>query len=156
MEAWQSGLTRRTRNAVGEKSPRRFKSSRLRLRHDVALRSRIQQSYGDYGVTQSAYHETKLRRDAVRLGKDTHQMIKKPLTYYVYSLKCADGYYVGCTDDLSDRIKRHRLGQVPATAKRLPISLAFYFAIPDKHNAFAFEKYLKSGSGRAFVKKHLI
>ena len=29
-EGWQSGLTRRTRNAVGEKSPRRFESSTLR------------------------------------------------------------------------------------------------------------------------------
>gem|GEM_PF-5744630 len=30
-----------------------------------------------------------------------------------------------------------------------------YFAIPDKYKSFEFEKYLKSGSGRAFIKKHL-
>ncbi len=30
MEGWQSGLTRRTRNAVGEKSPHRFESCTLR------------------------------------------------------------------------------------------------------------------------------
>ena len=76
--------------------------------------------------------------------------------YYVYSLKCKDGYYVGCTNNLKDRYLRHQKGYVPATSKRLPVSLEFYFAIPDKYKAFEFEKYLKSGSGRTFIKKHLI
>ena len=47
--------------------------------------------------------------------------------YYVYSLKCKDGHYVGCTDDLKDRLQRHKRGQVPATAKRLPVSLSFFY-----------------------------
>ena len=74
--------------------------------------------------------------------------------YYVYSLKCKDGYYVGCTDNLKDRIARHQKGYVPATSKRLPVKLTFYIAIIDKYKAFEFEKYLKSGSGRAFIQKH--
>jgi len=76
--------------------------------------------------------------------------------YYIYSLKCKDGFYVGCTVDLKDRLERHQKGQVPATINRLPVELDFYFAINDKYKAFEFEKYLKSGSGRAFLKKHLI
>ena len=72
--------------------------------------------------------------------------------YYIYSLKCKDGYYVGCADNLKDRLNRHQKGNVPATANRLPIKLDFYFAIGDKYKAFEFEKYLKSGSGRAFKK----
>ena len=76
--------------------------------------------------------------------------------YYIYSLKCQDGYYVGCTDDLKDRIERHKRGQVISTSNRLPIKLEFYFAISDKLKAFQFEKYLKSGSGRAFINKHLV
>lgn len=75
--------------------------------------------------------------------------------YYVYSLKCKDGYYVGCTDDLKNRLMRHTNGNVLATKNRLPVSLDFYVAIKDKYTAFEFEKYLKSGSGRAFTKKHL-
>ncbi len=75
--------------------------------------------------------------------------------YYIYSLQCKDGYYIGCTDNLTDRLKRHQQGQVPATASRLPIELSFYFAIEDKYKAFKLEKYLKSGSGRAFINKHL-
>jgi predicted GIY-YIG superfamily endonuclease len=76
--------------------------------------------------------------------------------HYVYSLKCKDGYYVGCTDNLRDRIDRHQKGQVSATVDRLPLTLEFYFALNDKYKAFAFEKYLKSGSGRAFIKRHLL
>lgn len=77
--------------------------------------------------------------------------------HYVYILNCCDGKpYVGCTDNLKDRIERHQKGHVPATANRLPAELDFYIAIKDKYKAFEFEKYLKSGSGRAFLKKHLI
>ncbi len=76
--------------------------------------------------------------------------------YYVYCLKCKKGYYIGCTKDLRERLKRHQKGKVPATAKRLPVELNFYFAIKDKYKAFRFEKYLKTGSGRAFLKRHLI
>lgn len=76
--------------------------------------------------------------------------------YYVYSLKCKDGYYIGCTDDLRDRIDRHQKGRVPATVNRLPLELDFYIAIKDKYRAFELERYLKSGSGRAFINKHLL
>lgn len=76
--------------------------------------------------------------------------------YYIYILKCSDDKpYTGCTTDLKERIERHKNGHVPATKNRLPINLEFYLAIPDKYKAFEFEKYLKSGSGRAFIKKHL-
>ena len=75
--------------------------------------------------------------------------------YYVYSLKCKDGYYIGCTEDLKERISRHQKGYVPATSKRLPIELEFYVAIRDRFTAFELEVYLKTGSGRAFIKKHL-
>ena len=76
--------------------------------------------------------------------------------YYVYSLKCKVGYYIGCTDDLKDRIDRHRKGYVSATKNHLPVKLEFYTAISDKYKAFKLEKYFKSGSGRAFIKRHFV
>lgn len=77
--------------------------------------------------------------------------------YYVYLLKCSDKRtYVGCTDNLKSRIDRHNKGAIPATVKRLPIELIAYFAFENKYIAYNFEKYLKSGSGRAFLNKHLI
>ncbi len=75
--------------------------------------------------------------------------------YFVYSLKCKDGYYIGCTEDIDKRLCRHQKGYVPSTASRLPVILEFYVAIGDKYKAFQFEQYLKTGSGRAFIKKHL-
>ncbi|MFA6420597.1 MAG: GIY-YIG nuclease family protein [Patescibacteria group bacterium] len=76
---------------------------------------------------------------------------------YVYILKCRNGRpYVGCTDNLRARIVRHNRGYVPATKSLLPTELTAYFAFSNKYTAFNFEKYLKSGSGRAFMKRHLI
>lgn len=49
---------------------------------------------------------------------------------------------------------RHNKGQITATRFRLPVQLISYFAFFNKYTAFKFEKYLKSGSGRAFMKKH--
>ena len=76
--------------------------------------------------------------------------------FYVYSLRCKDGFYVGCTEGIQDRIERHQKGQVPATADRLPLKLEFYLAVENKYVAYNLEKYLKSGSGRAFVKRHFV
>jgi predicted GIY-YIG superfamily endonuclease len=75
--------------------------------------------------------------------------------WYVYILKCIDGSnYTGCTNNLEDRIKRHNSGQVEATKNILPVEILNHFAFTDKYKAFNFEKYLKSGSGRAFSKRH--
>ena len=75
--------------------------------------------------------------------------------YYIYILLCKDSLpYIGCAKDLKDRINRHQKGYVPATKNRLPVKLIAYFAFSNKYTAFNFEKYLKSGSGRAFIKKH--
>ncbi len=77
--------------------------------------------------------------------------------YYVYILICKnEKLYIGCTNDLQERIKRHQYGFVPATKELRPVNLIGYFAFIDKYTAYNFEKYLKSGSGRAFLKKRLI
>ena len=77
--------------------------------------------------------------------------------WFVYILRCVDGnLYTGCTEDIIERLKRHISGFVPATKFRLPVALVTYIAFSDKYKAFEFEKYLKSGSGRAFINKHLI
>ena len=76
---------------------------------------------------------------------------------YVYILRCANGdYYKGCTSNLDERLKLHQNGKVPSTCDNLPVELVFYAAFPNKSRAFEFEKYLKSGSGRAFTNKHLL
>ncbi|HCX23985.1 MAG: hypothetical protein CMB80_24835 [Flammeovirgaceae bacterium] len=75
----------------------------------------------------------------------------------VYILKCSDDtYYVGCTSNLEERLLRHNKGYVSYTKTRLPFELIITTNFTDKYKAFAFEKYLKSGSGRAFSKRHYI
>lgn len=77
--------------------------------------------------------------------------------WFVYLLRCSDGnLYVGCTKDLTERLMRHNSGDVPATSARLPVEVVTYIAFTNKYKAFAFEKYLKSGSGRAFLNKRLV
>lgn len=75
--------------------------------------------------------------------------------YYVYLLQCKDNKpYTGCANDLKDRFSRHTAGQIPATKDQRPVKLVSYFAFSNKYSAYNFEKYLKTGSGRAFIKKH--
>ena len=77
--------------------------------------------------------------------------------HYVYILETEDlqHHYVGLTEDLRKRVEDHQQGRSPHTAKCGPWRLKTYIAFSDHAAAVAFEKYLKSGSGRAFAKKRL-
>jgi len=77
--------------------------------------------------------------------------------WHVYILECCDGtYYTGCTSNIQDRLKRHAKGENKYTSTRLPVKLIVYTTFYNKYAAYEFEKYLKSGSGRAFTKRHFI
>ena len=77
--------------------------------------------------------------------------------WYVYILKCSNGeYYKGCTNNIEDRLHRHNSGWVESTKNLLPVALIAYMAFTNQTKAYEFEKYLKSGSGRAFMLKHFV
>ena len=78
--------------------------------------------------------------------------------HYVYilqSLSEPEQYYTGLCADVQNRLAAHNAGQSAHTSKFKPWRLvsAHYFA--DRDVAAAFERYLKSGSGRAFAAKRL-
>jgi predicted GIY-YIG superfamily endonuclease len=75
--------------------------------------------------------------------------------YILRSIAFPDRYYVGVTADVSARLAKHNAGDVAHTSKYVPWQLKTYVAFSDKAQAYAFETYLKSGSGRAFAKKRL-
>lgn len=78
--------------------------------------------------------------------------------HYVYILRSQsnlDRHYVGVTADLKARLERHNAGAVSHTSKHVPWQIKTYLAFNDQAQAFAFEKYLKTASGRAFAKKRL-
>lgn len=77
--------------------------------------------------------------------------------HYVYILRSErfpTDHYVSLTDDLKSRLINHNEGGVQTTAKNRPWTLELYIAFRDRTRATNFEKYLKSGSGRAFAKRH--
>ena len=75
--------------------------------------------------------------------------------YILQSISFPDSYYTGVTDDVVKRLSKHNSGAVTHTSKYRPWKLKSFIAFDDEIKALEFEKYLKTGSGRAFAKKHL-
>lgn len=77
--------------------------------------------------------------------------------YYTYVLKSAsdEKLYIGWTNDLKSRLKKHNSGLVNSTKSRLPLILIYYEAGLEKSKAIAREKYFKTGFGRRFLKSRI-
>jgi len=74
------------------------------------------------------------------------------LTSKQYPKRC----YIGCTQNLNQRLKEHSNGGSLYTKRYAPWELQTYIVFEKKVRAEEFEKYLKSGSGFAFLKRRLI
>ncbi|MFM8683206.1 MAG: GIY-YIG nuclease family protein [Chthoniobacterales bacterium] len=77
--------------------------------------------------------------------------------HYVYILVSETNpvrHDVGSTADLDARLAAHNAGKVSHTSKYKPWRLETAVAFRDKTKATAFERYLKSGSGREFARRH--
>ena len=78
--------------------------------------------------------------------------------YYAYILRSEnfpDQTYTGSTGDLRTRLAEPNAGKSIHTNKFKPWNMMAYVALPEKLLAEEFERYLKSGSGRAFAKRAL-
>jgi len=64
--------------------------------------------------------------------------------------------YTGHTTDIEQRISEHNSHKVHYTKDKTPVSLVSFIGFIDKYKAIEFEKYLKTGSGIAFKRRHLI
>jgi putative endonuclease len=60
-------------------------------------------------------------------------------------------HYVGRATDVDERLEWHNAGPCGYTLQHRPWSMT---VSPNERGAAHFEKYLKSGSGRAFAKRH--
>ena len=77
--------------------------------------------------------------------------------HYVYLLQSKSHptqQYIGSTGDLRRRLRQHNDGTSPHTKKFCPWDVIAYFAFKAEATATSFEKYLKSGSGHSFAKRH--
>ena len=64
-------------------------------------------------------------------------------------------WYTGYTNDLKKRFSDHNKGLVQSTKTRRPFVLVYYEGCISMLDARARERYLKSGPGKAFLKKRL-
>ncbi len=78
--------------------------------------------------------------------------------WYVYILSSRkDGkFYVGSTDNLRRRLVEHQRGQCESTRLRRPLELEAYIAVKGEAIARSLEKYLKTGSGMATLRKRIL
>jgi len=79
--------------------------------------------------------------------------------HYVYLIKSVHNrsqHYVGQTADLKTRILVHNSGKSVHTARYRPWHLVCYLGFAESERAMGFERYLKSGSGKTFLKRHFL
>jgi putative endonuclease len=63
-------------------------------------------------------------------------------------------HYIGRTADVDNRLEWHNNGPCGYTRHHRPWSLVVSLEFPNESAAARFERYLKSGSGRAFATRH--
>jgi putative endonuclease len=81
-------------------------------------------------------------------------MLPKRTVYILRSASTESRPYVGLTHDVLARLADHNAGRCPHTARYRPWQLHVTIELPNEQRAVDFERYLKSGSGRAFAKRH--
>ncbi|WP_396601911.1 GIY-YIG nuclease family protein [Algibacter sp. R77976] len=76
------------------------------------------------------------------------------MIYYVYVIKSEkdNRLYKGLTQDLEKRINQHNMGENKSTKGFRPWVLIYSKVFTSRLDARDYEKYLKSGTGRDFLK----
>ena len=78
--------------------------------------------------------------------------------YFVYVLRSLkkEFIYIGYTDNLQRRLNEHNSGFVQSTKAYAPLKIAAYVAVANEEKARELEKYFKTGSGKAILKKRIL
>ena len=79
---------------------------------------------------------------------------EKRIVYVLKTASVVGRYYVGITDDVDERLDAHNNGRCLHTTKYRPWALHVAIEFSTQQVAARFERYLKTGSGRAFAKRH--
>jgi putative endonuclease len=84
------------------------------------------------------------------------QTLTKDMFYeYVLHSVADHGLYIGYSTDLKKRLSEHKQRRVCRNEIPRPWKLIYYEAYLNRADALGREKYLKSGSGRRFLKTQL-
>jgi putative endonuclease len=79
---------------------------------------------------------------------------KNRFVYILRSVSNPGRHYVGSASNIEARLGFHNAGLSPHTRKYRPWRIVVALEFPSEEQAVRLEKYLKSGSGRAFAKRH--
>ena len=81
-------------------------------------------------------------------------MLLKRFVYLIESLADPGRPYIGLMSDVRERLEAHNAGRSVHTARHKPWRFVAAIEFAEEASAIRFERYLKSGSGRAFAKRH--
>ncbi len=86
------------------------------------------------------------------------QAIPYSAMWYVYILRSMPDskLYVGSTAGLRRRLREHREGHSQSTRNRRPMALEAYIAVKEESTARHLEKYLKTGTGIATLRRRIL
>jgi putative endonuclease len=74
--------------------------------------------------------------------------------YVLRSESAPERHYIGRATDVDGRLEWHNAGPCGYTLRHRPWRVVVSIEFPTEQEAARFERYLKSGSGRAFAKRH--
>jgi predicted GIY-YIG superfamily endonuclease len=83
--------------------------------------------------------------------RDAHRFV-----YVLRSVSDPSAHYVGLTADVSRRLAEHNRGASFHTSHGGPWELLVSIEFANGESAATFEQYLKTGSRRAFAKRHFV
>src|SRR5262245_21948778 len=91
---------------------------------------------------------------SIRAPHASYARSGKTIVYILRSQADPSRHYVGITNKVLARLEWHNRGPSGYIVDHRPWVLLVSMEFPTERDAVRFEKYLKSGSGRAFTKRH--
>ena len=83
-------------------------------------------------------------------------MEQKYFVYILRSISDPKKTYVGFTTRLDARLNEHNEESQIYSRRHAPWERVTYVAFSDRESALDFERHLKTPSGKAFIRKHLL
>ena len=75
--------------------------------------------------------------------------------YFLQSLS-KDFLYIGSTNSIERRFEEHNEGKVQSTKAYKPLKISAFIGLETERKARELEKYFKTGSGKAILKKRIL
>ena len=87
------------------------------------------------------------------LAKQRKYSYHLSMHYYTYILQSerTNKYYIGSTENIEERIKRHNEGRSKYTKSGIPWKLVYYEEFSDRSSAIKREKYIKNRKSKIFI-----